>query len=160
MALTSVILANHPELINQANGWNGLAPTVYNLANSHAQLNGPMMAMIEQNHLAQFSSEMIHYYLKWQAHNALGLHTEPAIHEQIRGLLAAGDHPIISLPGGPKHAVVAYDLEPGNQGNGDYYIDVYDCNREYTSAENTNAVAHVKAEKDSRIHVVPGQGWS
>src|SRR5262249_40670022 len=107
---------------------------------------------IEQNHLAQFSAEMVHYAAGWAADSVLGRHSSQGIYDQISSLLQAGQHPIIGLRGGADHAVPAYDLE-GDR-NGVYYIDVYDPNRPYSpGADGTQAT-------DSRIKIDPAHGWS
>jgi hypothetical protein len=131
MALTSDLLAARGQ-------------TVYNLP-----ANASLMTTIEQNHLAQMSAEMIHYAASW----VVG-HSAQGIYSQLSAFLAAGDHPIITLGSGADHAVVAYDLEPGPKGNGDYYIDVYDPNR---PANPTNDSAQ---EMASRIYIDPSRGWS
>lgn len=158
MALTSQLLAANYSAINAANGLPANAvPTVYNL-----RRNGPLTAMIEQNHLAQYSAEMINYFAGWTAVNALGGGiTAGSVYSQISSLLASGQHPIISMQAGADHAVVAYNLEsiPGSSA---YYIDVYDPNRPFnlTGAENGSALDHVNFENASRIYVNPASGWS
>jgi hypothetical protein len=119
--------------------------TVYNLP-----ANGSLVTTIEQNHFAQISANMINYAAGW----ALSGHSAQGIYNELSGLLARGDHPIITLGSGANHAVVAYDLEPGPKGNGDYYIDVYDPNR---PANPTNDMAQ---EIASRIYIDPSRGWS
>jgi hypothetical protein len=159
MSLTSVLMSPiyQPWLINANNGLpNGAAPTVYNL-----QRNGALDEMIEENHLAQYSAEVIHYYAQWQAENALHQITASTIYNEIDTALKAGDHPIISMQAGADHSVVAYDLEPGPKGNGDYFIDVYDPNRPFNDGGNENTgAAHAGVEQVSRIYVDPFSGWS
>jgi hypothetical protein len=154
MALTSVLLSEYtPTLINSTNGLpNGAAAAVYNL-----QRNGPLTAMIEQNHLAQISAEVISYFKKWQIMNAVGAIQAPFIYGLISAELAAGQHPIISMQAGADHAVVAYDLEPGPKANGDFYIDVYDPNRPFGE---TTQDACAGVEQASRIYIDPSSGWS
>jgi hypothetical protein len=90
---------------------------------------------------------MLNYLAGW----ALSGHNSQGIYNQLSGLLARGDHPIITLgSGGSGHAVVAYDVEPGYKGNGDYYIDVYDPNLPFGSV----------SEQYSRIYIDPSSGWS
>jgi hypothetical protein len=155
MALTSVLLSEYePSQINASNGLpNGAAPIVYNL-----QRNNSLDEMIEQNHLAQFSSEIINAYGNWQ----LSAHSAASVYNQINNALLAGDHPIISMQAGANHAVVPYDLEPGPKGNGDYYIDVYDSNRPFNGdgSEITSITDHASIEGVSRIYIDPAAGWS
>jgi hypothetical protein len=154
MALTTQLLSEYmPSLINSTNGLpNGAAPTVYNL-----QRNGPLTAMIEQNHLAQISAEIIGYFKNWQIANSLGLIHASDIYNQVSGQLAAGHHPIISMQAGANHAVVAYDLEPGPKHNGDFFIDVYDPNRPFGEATQDGCY---NIEQASRIYIDPSSGWS
>src|SRR5262249_40638334 len=88
MALTSQPPGHHPEWINAANGLPaGAMQTVFSL-----QQNGNLDDMIKANHLAQWSSEMIRYYAGWQTSS----HSSAGIYNQLRDLLAGGDHPLIS----------------------------------------------------------------
>src|SRR5439155_12435095 len=155
--LTSVLMAQyHPDWINADNGLpNGSAPTVFDLGQ-----NDKLTALIEQNHLGQWSAEVIHYFLDWQTSD----HSAADVFNQISGMLAVGDHPIISLQSGANHSVVAYALEPGPKGTGDYFIDVYDPNRPYNGEFDLNeyidVANHRTIEQASRIYVDPASGWS
>jgi hypothetical protein len=134
MALTSDLLA--------AGG-----QTVYSLPET-----GALVTTIEQNHLAQTSAQAIHYAASW----ALSGHSAGGIYNQLSTLLAGGDHPIITMaPGTEGHAVVAYDLEPGPKGNGDFYIDVYDSNLPAYSLGSEQGT-----EVHSRVYIDPAAGWS
>jgi hypothetical protein len=150
MALTSVLLSEYtPSLIDAANGLPAnAAPTVFNL-----QQNGPLTDMINHNHLAQISVEVINYYVQWQASS----HSAASVYNQISTMLAAGQNPLVSLQSGANHSVVAYNLEPGPKGNGDYYIDVYDPNRPFNETAQDSCAS---VEADSRIYVDPSSGWS
>jgi hypothetical protein len=153
MALTSIFMSPkfHPDWINADNGLPGDAPaaTVFNLTP-----NDNLVAMIRQNHLAQYSGEILSYFLNWQA----GSQSATDIYNQISGMLATGDHPIISIQAGAGHSVVAYNLEPGDHGDGDFYIDVYDPNRPFDPA--LDPASQMKVTNDSRIHIDPASGWS
>jgi hypothetical protein len=155
MGLTSVLMSEYnPGWVNAANGLPAnAAPTVFNL-----QQNDALTNLIRQKHLAQISQEVITNFLTWEASS----HTAASIYSQISGLLSAGHHPIVSLEAGANHAVVAYALEPGPNGNGDYYIDVYDPNRPFGGAPNlsANLNTYVQTQQDSRIYVDPSGSWS
>jgi hypothetical protein len=160
MALTSVLLSEYqPGLINGTNGLpNGAAPTVFNL-----QQNGPLTTMIEQNHLAQFSAQIIAAFKNWQIANSQNQIDAGYVYNLIAAALQQGDHPIVSLQSGANHSVVAYDLEPGPKQNGDYYIDVYDPDRPFDgldAQEHTDPTKHMNIEQASRIYVDPSSGWS
>jgi hypothetical protein len=158
MALTSVLLSEYEySQIDATNGLpSGAAQTVFNL-----QQNGPLTTMIEENHLAQFSSQIISYCKNWELTNlTFGINAKE-VYSQIATDLQHGDHPIISLAAGANHAVVAYDLEPGPKGDGDYYIDVYDPNRPFDpNNEKYGINSHMANEQASRIYVDPASGWS
>jgi hypothetical protein len=158
MALTSVLMSAeyHPDWINAGNGLpDGAAPTVFNL-----QMNDALGSMIEQNHLAQASGEVISAFLNWQA----GSQSATDVYNQIHDALVAGDHPVVSIQAGAQHSVVAYDLEPAT--NGGYYIDVYDPNRPFDdpvtfdSNEYESIGSHVWEEQISRIHIDAAGNWS
>jgi hypothetical protein len=161
MALTSVLMSEYNSaLISAANGLpSGSAATVFNL-----QQNDALTGLVEQNHLAQISQQIIGNYLGWEVSS----HSASSVYNQISSLLSAGHHPIISLEAGANHAVVAYNLEPGPNGNGDYYIDVYDSNRPFNGPasygldpkENVDLTTHVQIEQASRILVNAAGSWS
>ena len=67
---------------------------------------------------------------------------------------------------GDGHTVEVYGIEPGS-GPGDFYLDVYDPNRDYNSGEEINIdptnnmpESHLELVKDSRIHVMADGSWS
>jgi hypothetical protein len=162
MDLTSVLMNEYnPSWINAGNGLPAnRAATVFNL-----QQNDALTNMIRQKHLAQISQQVIGNFLSWEASS----HSAASVYSQISSLLSAGHHPIISLEAGANHAVVAYGLEPGPNGNGDYYIDVYDPNRPFNGVtsglgldptEYIDLANHVKIEQSSRIYVDTAGNWS
>jgi hypothetical protein len=161
MALTSILMNEfHPDWINATNGLPpGVLPTVFNL-----QMNDALGTMIEQNHIAQDSAEVISYFLDWQAENLNQNFNSLDIYKKVNDALQAGDHPIISIQAGAQHSVVAYDLEPGPHNDGGFYIDVYDPNRPfngpYDPTESTDITNHRLIEQASRIYIDPANGWS
>jgi hypothetical protein len=147
--LTSVMMTQSPNLINATYGLPaGAARTVFNLHNDAA-----LTRLIEMNLLAQFSAEAAGYAAGWALTSAAHGHTAQNIHDQIAGLLQSGQHPIIGMTSTANHALLAYDLEPGPSGDGDFYIDVYDPNRPYSDSDGTQA-------QDSRVLIDPVKGWS
>ena len=56
------------------------------------------------------------------------------------------------------HALVGYDLE--DDGDGGFYIDVYDPNWPYTADEDTDASKHSDMLRDRRVHVDAGGHWT
>ena len=151
MALASAArFREDPGSINAGNGLpDGAEPTVFNL-----QPNGDLINMIERQHLGQFSSQMILYTAAWESVS----HSATDVFNMLSDLLQSGDRPLISVQEslGDGHAVVAYNLEMDGDG---YYIDVYDPNREYTSAESSWEV-HRDQENGSRIHVDSAGEWT
>jgi hypothetical protein len=114
---------------------------------------GALVTTIEETHLAQLSAEMLHYAASW----ALHIHSPLGIYNQLSTLLAGGDHPIITLgDGGNGHAVVAYGLQPGPKGDGDFYIDVCDSNAPAIFSNWSN----IWVELYTRIYIDPSRGWS
>src|SRR5262249_5714637 len=105
MILTTVQMANNPGLINATNGLrSGAAATVFNLqGGGDGPASQALRTTIEQNHLAQFSAEMVRYAAGWSADSVLGHHSSQGIYDQISSLLQAGQHPIIGLRGGADH---------------------------------------------------------
>jgi uncharacterized protein with LGFP repeats len=144
MALASLRLMHHPEMINADFGLPPGAPvSTWNL-----QGNGNLINYIEKQHLYQFSAEVIHYFVGWEAEAAAGALCSAGIESQLAGLLAADDPPLISLREsiGTGHAMVATGLEPGD-GPNDFYIDVYDSNKPG------------QVGGSARIHVTAGGQW-
>jgi uncharacterized protein with LGFP repeats len=152
MALTSLDFYHHPDWINADNG---LAPGAPPVTNNLMGTNGNLWHTIEMNHLHQFSAESINYYLNWQVDD----HSSASIHAQLDTLLGNYDPPIISLNEslGKGHAVVATGVEPG-AGPNDYYIDVYDSNRE--NYIGPDAQIHVTADNQWFYKMASGDVWS
>jgi hypothetical protein len=149
MALMAQRLAHHADWINADNGLpEGQLPTVFNL-----QPNGNLFASIEKNFLVQWSTEVIRYFVGWQA---VG-HSSSSVYSQIQEQLQAHEHPLLSIRDDGGHVVTAYDLEPGN-GPNDYYIDVYDNNREFIPSLEPGKL--LQQGRDSRIHVTADNQWS
>jgi hypothetical protein len=154
MALTSLDFYHHPDWINADNG---LAPGAPPVTNNLMGTNGNLWHTIEMNHLHQLSAEAINYYLGWQTDSQ----NSASIHAQLDNLIGLGnyDPPIISLQEslGDGHALVATGLEPGN-GTNDYYIDVYDSNRENDTG--SDARIHVTADNQWFYKMANGDVWS
>jgi hypothetical protein len=154
MALASELMQKDPSLIADVGGVPaGKANTVYNLPTG-----GALFAMLDQDHLAQWSTQVLNEAIDWET----TAHSSASIYNQIHGLLAGGDHPLISLQQGGGHVVVAYDLEGTPS---DFYIDVYDPNEPYNDAaedmgEATSASLHQSTEMDHRIHVMSNNAWT
>jgi hypothetical protein len=157
MDYTSLLLASNASLLYSTGALpaGSTAATVFNL-----QQNATLDTMLEQNQLAQVSAEMARYCFGWITTG----HSAASVHDQIMGLLQTGQHPIITLGSGASHAVVAYDLEPGPNGNGDYYIDVYDPNRPFGltlgARDDGGGSNHMQLEQSCRIYIDPASGWS
>ncbi len=174
--VTSVLLANNPGLVAQfyqdqvSLGWSSPAnsnPTMQDLL-----LTPELETEILENYCGQFSDEVLGAAVAWIKGNLLGLITDQFVHDEILGDLQQGQHPLISLQNAG-HAVVAYDIEPGTMGNGDYYIDVYDPQRPETLNEDATgkesgddtgdivtAIDHLSIDNSSRIHIIPDVGWT
>ena len=150
-----------PNMINAANGLPaGAAPTIYNL-----QPNGPLIAMIQNDLIGEFDAQVLHVMTGWDLGNIVGTGGSAAsrIYNDIAGDLAKGECPIIGMPS-ISHAVLAYGLEPGPAGDGDYYIDTYNPNKPFndTGEPETTQEGHIQALQDSRIYVNPlinGGSW-
>lgn len=126
--------------------------------------------------LQQLGAEFLHNYAK-QAMAFFGPGTAlltttkqvaTGIRDQIKALLAAGEHPLIALrDGGAGHLTVATDLEEPQDGSAFYYIHVYDPNIPFLNTENVDSNQHAQREISlSRIVVDhegnwthPGIGW-
>jgi hypothetical protein len=113
---------------------------------------------IHIQHIAQLSAENVHFYLARSVGN-IGASGDD-IRSQVVSLLASGDHPIIALrkSSSEGHVLIAYDLEEGD-GEGDFYIDVYDPNIPFVGEENVNGELHKTLEQASHIHVFPDGRW-
>ena len=158
LLLASQQMSQNTNLINSTNGLPaGKAATAYNLIP-----NGPLVAMIENDQVAQWDPPVLRIVTGWQAANVGGQLTTGSVYNQIAGELAKGEHPIIGLPKA-SHAVLAYGLEPGPKGNGDYYIDTSDPDSPYNyKGDETSQASHLMTETGSRIYVSPTSNgtWS
>jgi hypothetical protein len=131
------------------------ATTVWGLTDRAS--NPDLATYLTRQAITQFSAEYLHYWLG-QALNNIGVSSN-YIAAEIQGALQAGDSPIITMRhGGGGHAVVAYDLE--DDGQGGYYVDVYDSNRQFLASENTDGPGHQTNEDGSRIHLQSNGLWS
>jgi len=153
MALASEQFQHHPETLGNY-ALSG-TPTV-----NHLQETSKLVDHIEALHLTQISAEMISNAVTWQTHS----HSAGEIRSLLQGLFQSNSAPLISIQESATegHAVIAYDIETGDGANGftnDYYIDVYDPNRPFTSAERTDAADHRDLERASRIHVGGSGRW-
>jgi len=114
---------------------------------------------IHIQHLAQLSSEFLNAFIG----NALSNKDSTSTRNQITQLLAQGSEPLISLRhGSDGHVVVAYDIEDSQTAPGDYYIDVYNPNDPFQTAENQVGTLHQGEEQNpSRIFVSSNTGhWT
>ncbi len=156
--VTALLLANDPAMVQQFYQDQvdaGLSqpkpdPTVNDLMETPE-----LKTLIDENYLGQFSDQVAHAGLDWITSS----HTDQDVYNEILGDLQQGQHPLVSLLNAG-HCVVAYALEPGTMGNGDYYIDVADPNRPENSDEDGGGTGHLATIDLSRIHVVPGVGWT
>ncbi len=130
---------------------------------------GPVQEYINSGQLSLLSNEYIPFYLTHATANAFGA-TPTTIRNEITGYLRGGDDPQISLRDGGSltkmHVVIAYDIEqdPNSSNAGDYYIDVYDSNKQFltsgTGDETTaDGMNHAGALGASRIHVRADGFW-
>jgi len=146
MSEVSSLMASNPSMIDAANGLPaGAAPTVFDL-----QSNSALTNLIDAKEVGQFSVQMGLIVLSWLKSS----HTANSVYDQVNGALQEGQHPLIPMVAGANHCVVAYDLEPGPKGNGDYYIDVYDPNRPANFVLNDG-----EQQLASRIYV-NGNSWT
>jgi hypothetical protein len=123
-------------------------------------LNGAdaLVHYIHIQHIAQFSAQALANFAADIAANLAG--GPGALLGQVTGALRAGDHPMLSIRMGfDGHVLVAYNIEADPADPEGYYIDVYDSNQPFTSAENTNADAHRSVVLNSRIHVFSSGHW-
>jgi hypothetical protein len=134
--------------------------TVWNLAAPDAAGGPPdtLKHYIHVQHIAQLSAEALHHYLTESLANLLL--GSGHVYADVAQALATGDFPRISMRDGTSgHEVVAYNLEQDPSQPGAFYIDVYDNNVPFTTAENLDAKTHRDAEDGSRIHVDPNGHW-
>jgi hypothetical protein len=108
--------------------------------------------------IEQFSSQALHYWLLKAAGDVFDPQSADGIHDQVAAALAGGDHPLIVVrEGGSAHAVVAYNIEQLSPHS--FYIDVYDSDRPYTTAEDADLEALRANENGSRIEITASGQW-
>lgn len=119
---------------------------------------GPSSALdhyLNVQHISQYSREFLQSWAEEVSANFAD--GAQRVHSELVGAFAQNppDYPLVSLRNGTDgHVVIAYDLEDGNagnggDGNGDYFIDVYDPNQPDNGTP-----------PNSRIHVRPDNTWS
>jgi hypothetical protein len=153
---TQRILLGQKSFSDFPNNSNG---TIYGL-DSPAGPSGPLTDYINAMAASQFSGTFLHHWLSQVASHIGdgGSASAQDVYGEIQSILAQGRYPMISLRDGSKgHEVVAYNLE-GTPGN--YFIDVYDSNDQFQSAENSDADFHQTAVNESRISVDSRGDWS
>ncbi len=107
---------------------------------------------VHVQHTAQLSAEGLHNIVAEVTAHLLG-DAQTQIYDEIAGALSGGEFPLVSIQDGDAHTMVAYDLEDNPAGPGNYFINVYDSNRPYTSDEDTNADLHASSVAVSRIRI-------
>jgi hypothetical protein len=148
-----------------------ISTTIWNLQGPDALDGTPgaskeIAHYIHLMHIEQLSAEFMNYWLGETEHNtAFG--SQGSIIGDVSSALSQGDHPIVTLvnggitgfANGEVHAVVAYDVEDG--ANGDKIIDVYHPNREFKTSEDTDATGtvHQSAVAGSQITVHSDGHW-
>ena len=156
--VAGLLLANNPSMLqqfyqDQVN--EGKSPPKSNPTVNDLFLTPELETYIQENFLGQVSDQVIHAGLDW----LLPDQSDQVVYGKILNDLQQGQHPLIALLNAG-HCVYAYNLEPGILGNGDYYIDVYDPNRPENKSEDMDGSAHITTFDASRIHIIPGTGWS
>jgi uncharacterized protein (TIGR03437 family) len=112
--------------------------------------------------LTQFDAGVLHHYIANAANIFASSDTfrseVPDIRNAIRADLLAGNYPLLLLRNGSKgHVVVAYDIE--DVGPNELYVDIYDSNEQYLTAERIDPSSHTPRELQSRIHITPDGRW-
>lgn len=145
--------------------------TVWNLQGPDASDGTPGASSdlghyVHDVHIEQLSGEFMNYWLGETEKNLI-FGTQSSIINQVKSALAGGDHPIMAminggvsgLVHGEAHAVDAYDVEPGS--NGDMIIDVYNPDAEFKTSEDTDITGstHLQAIQNSQIIVHPDGHW-
>ena len=131
--------------------------TAYGL-NSAAAPSGALAHTIQVNHLKQFGLTFMAYWLKQHQTNILANADQTAgmirdaIDTKGGALITIADH-------GGGHVVLAHSIEDGAPG--EHWVDVYDPNYPYTTAEDTDTTGatHESRLNRSRIRLV-GSTWS
>jgi len=122
----------------------------------------PLLHYVHLQHSFQLSAEFLHYALGQMAENLVsGGGSANHIASQVQAALTVRAHPLVIMEQSSSgHVVVAYDLEPDPAQAGAYYIDVYDPNTPFASAEFSDGGSHFSRVTESRIHVSPNGNWS
>jgi len=128
----------------------------------NAQGSSPLLLQLKADHLQQLSTEFLNKWLTQASAQTVlsGSDDVSLIASEIKDIFAAGRYPMIELNdgnGGGGHVVVAYDLEPRE--NGGYNIYVYDNNLPFTSGEDTDGGKHANAVQSSVIDLEPNGTW-
>jgi hypothetical protein len=128
--------------------------------------DGPITDYLNAMAVSQLSDEFLGHYISTVASQIVkgGATSARDVYAEINDSLHShnadfpvGTYPLIALrDGGSGHVVVAYDLEGTPD---DYYIDVYDPNRQFAADESTNNSTHEQNLKDSRVHVDSDGHW-
>jgi hypothetical protein len=133
--------------------------------NAAKEPSAQLEELISIFHFDQFSAQFIEF--EFEEHEAS--HPPLYVVEQLkRSLAESGEYGNLNFDfltmqnegsEGGGHAVVPYGLE--GDGQGGYYIDVYNPNRPYYSFESTpNGAAHKREVEESRIHVAANGEWT
>jgi hypothetical protein len=128
--------------------------------------DGPITDYINATAVSQLNEEFLGHYLSTVASQIVkgGAASAKDVYAEINDSLHSynadfpvGTYPLIAIrDGGSGHVVVAYDLEGTPD---DYYIDVYDPNRQFDPEENKKGDTHEKNLTESRIHVDSDGHW-
>ncbi len=128
---------------------------------------------IEEAWVRQFSEEYMDFYRE-KSLDALLNQTPSDLRREIEGMLARGDHPLLSLRDegslSGQHVVNVYDVESDPKEVGAYYIHVYDNNVPFDPARvepdgqlNSDLLAgttlRFTGKVDSRVHVRADGSW-
>jgi hypothetical protein len=116
-------------------------------------------------HFDQFSAQFIEFEFEEEEASHPGLYV---VEQLKRSLAESGEYGNLNFDfltmqnegaEGGGHAVVPYGLE--SDGHGGYYIDVYNPNRPFFSAEtNANGALHKREVEESRVHVAANGEWT
>ncbi len=121
-------------------------------------LNAMQASQLSDEFLGHYLSDVLSHIAKGGAASAQDVYAEinDSLHSPNSDF-PVGTYPLIALrDGGSGHIVVAYGLEGTPS---DYYIDVYDSDRPFVTAENSNGSTHDQNVLASRIHVDSDGHW-
>ncbi|MBJ7328360.1 MAG: hypothetical protein JHC95_00595 [Solirubrobacteraceae bacterium] len=128
---------------------------------------------IESAWARQFSEEYMDFYRAETLSNLVA-QTPTSLRRKIEGMMAGGNHPLLSIRDGGSiaglHVVTAYDVEDDPAEPGAYFIHVYDSNEPYdpshiaadgnrNSDQLVGTLFNLSALNDSRIHVHANGRW-